>query len=102
AFPRLPATLHTACLRLLWAAGFSAGIESLVHARVRARGAAQALAALAADGPVLLLGHGIMNRLIARELTTLGWMASERQGKGYWQTARIFSTDASCTVAMPQ
>lgn len=36
------------------------------------------------DGPVLLVGHGIMNRLIGKELQALGWTARTRQGSRYW------------------
>ena len=30
------------------------------------------------------MGHGIINRLIARELKSLGWREESQPGKGYW------------------
>jgi len=42
------------------------------------------------NGPVLLMGHGVMNRLIGKELISLGWKVFRRQGNGYWN-ARIYS-----------
>ncbi|MGL5453854.1 MAG: phosphoglycerate mutase [Citrobacter telavivensis] len=43
-----------------------------------------------ANGPVLLMGHGVMNRLIAKELVSMGWKEYRRQGNGYWN-AVIYS-----------
>ncbi|MGZ8951502.1 MAG: histidine phosphatase family protein [Methylobacter sp.] len=52
--------------------------------KTRAKTAARKLVSLAEQGPVLLVGHGIMNRLIAKELIALGWVApAKHQGK-YW------------------
>ena len=42
------------------------------------------------NGPVLLMVHGVMNRLIGRGLISLGWKACRRQGNGYWN-ARVYS-----------
>ena len=43
-----------------------------------------------ANGPVLLMGHGVMNRLIAKELVSMGWKEYRRLGNGYW-SAGIYS-----------
>ncbi|EPP6253016.1 histidine phosphatase family protein, partial [Cronobacter sakazakii] len=37
-----------------------------------------------AQSPVLLMGHGIMNRLIARSLVRQGWREIRKPEKGYW------------------
>ncbi|MPQ50859.1 phosphoglycerate mutase [Citrobacter telavivensis] len=42
------------------------------------------------NGPVLLMGHWVMNRLIAKELVSMGWKEYRRQGNGYWN-AVIYS-----------
>lgn len=65
--------------------------ESLSSAKKLARRAADILInhAKEHDGPVLLIGHGIMNQLIAKELTSLGWKEHTRAGKGYW-SAGVF------------
>jgi len=55
--------------------------------RLRAKAASALLIAHAADGPVLMLGHGIINRLIPRELHTAGWIATGRHRSGHWGTA---------------
>ena len=86
-FPRLPAQLWTVLLRLLWLMGYAGKSESLGIARLRARSAALQLIALAESGTVLLLGHGIMNRLIASELAELGWSSDTAQRGGYWRAA---------------
>ncbi|GKX55309.1 hypothetical protein SOASR030_14210 [Leminorella grimontii] len=72
--------------RLMWLCGMPCKVESLGMAKMRAARAAGILVNLAREynGPVLLMGHGIMNRLIARELMLLGWKEHCRPGKGYW------------------
>ncbi|MCG8708054.1 histidine phosphatase family protein [Brenneria sp. 4F2] len=74
--------------RLIWLCGMSKEAESLSMAKRRARRAADILISHARehDGPILLMGHGIINRLIAKELTSLGWKKRTRAGKGYWST----------------
>ncbi|MFG1175130.1 histidine phosphatase family protein [Erwiniaceae bacterium CAU 1747] len=81
--------------RLLWLCGLSKEVESLAMAKKRARRAAEILVkhATVHSGPVLLMGHGIMNRLIAKELISLGWKQCTRAGKGYWG-ADFFSLDS--------
>lgn len=82
--PWLPAEAWAAIFRLLWLFGYARGSDSLQITRRRARAAAERLVALAARGAVLLVGHGIMNRLIGKELQALGWLARNRQGSRYW------------------
>jgi hypothetical protein len=59
--------------------------------RLGAKAASALLSACAADGPVLLVGHDIMNRLIARELRAAGWSATSRHRSGHWGTAGYHS-----------
>ncbi|WP_277346712.1 histidine phosphatase family protein [Janthinobacterium lividum] len=82
--PCLPPQAWAAIFRILWLCGYARGSDSLTLTRQRARAAAERLVALAAKGPVLLVGHGIMNRLIGKELQALGWLARNRQGSRYW------------------
>ena len=82
--PWLPSQVWAVIFRLLWLFGYARGADSLAITRRRARAAAERLVALAANGPVLLVGHGIMNRLIGKELQALGWLARNRQGSRYW------------------
>ncbi|MFP5390481.1 MAG: histidine phosphatase family protein [Gammaproteobacteria bacterium] len=90
---RLPVAAWAGVARLLWLAGWSGQVESRRAARLRAAWCARRLAELAADGPVLLVGHGIMNRMIAAELCAGGWESCGRAGaryrSGYWSAQRF-------------
>ncbi|ROP61749.1 broad specificity phosphatase PhoE [Enterobacter sp. BIGb0383] len=72
--------------RIMWLCGLSRKVERFRMAKKRAVKAADLLNSLAknANGPVLLLGHGIMNRLIAKELIASGWKEHCHPGKEYW------------------
>lgn len=83
-FPRLLPTFWAAYFRILWFYGYSRNSESFHAAKNRAKAAAYKLVALAEQGSVLLMGHGIMNRLIANELGALGWVGPSKQNSQYW------------------
>lgn len=83
-FPRLPPFVWAAFFRLCWFFGYSQGSESILVAKARAKIAAEKLINFAANGPVLLVGHGIMNRMIAKELVVLGWVSSTKHESKYW------------------
>jgi len=83
----LPLTVWLALLRLLWLCGYAGHVESLTHARARARQAADKLVALSKQGTVLLVGHGIMNKMIARELRKRGWQAEKHASSRHWSSA---------------
>ncbi|NIF22537.1 histidine phosphatase family protein [Candidatus Pantoea multigeneris] len=85
---QLPTTLWLAVLRLLWLCGYQDGqAESLQHARQRAVLAAERLITLSQQGTVLLVGHGIMNKMIARQLRKRGWQAEKHASSRHWSTA---------------
>ena len=86
-FPCLPPRLWAAVFRLLWLLGYARGSDSVRAAQSRARAATRRLVAMAQEGPVLLIGHGIMNRLIAKELLALGWAQRGKHASGYWSTS---------------
>jgi broad specificity phosphatase PhoE len=84
-WPVLPYRLWCAVFRVAWLCGFSAQAESRADAELRARDAAQRLMELARQhGSVLLVGHGVMNRLIARVLLASGAIGPRRLASGYW------------------
>ena len=84
--PKLPASVWAIAFRLAWFLGYSAGTESVRDANARARLAAERLTFLAGEyRSVLLVGHGILNALIARHLLKLGWVGPARPARGYWQ-----------------
>lgn len=83
---RLSPLVWSSMFRVLWLCGLSGNAETLHAAKARAATAAENLATLAGntEGPVLLMGHGIMNRLIARRLLRQGWREIRKPDKGYW------------------
>ncbi|MEM6160250.1 histidine phosphatase family protein [Erwinia sp. P6884] len=86
-YPHLPPSLWLALLRLLWLCGYAGSVESLRQAEQRAALAADKLIELSAQGNVLLLGHGIMNKLIARHLRKSGWLAEKHASSRHWSAA---------------
>lgn len=82
---KLPPALWTALLRVLWLMGYSKDCESKSEAKARAERGAQKLIYLAEkEGSVLLVGHGIVNRYIAKELSAKGWAGPRSPRYGYW------------------
>ncbi|KFN18218.1 phosphoglycerate mutase [Aeromonas bestiarum] len=82
--PRLSPFTWVFILRILWLWGYSHRVESVGTAKMRASAAAERLQSLASEGPVLLLGHGFMNRMIARQLEADGWTRQTGNGSQYW------------------
>lgn len=89
--PPWPAWLDTRLPPLAWAAMFRLArfpgpARPAPATAQRARQAAQRLVELARrHGSVLLVGHGLMGQLIARELRALGWQGPRQPASGYWQ-----------------
>nr|WP_024966947.1 histidine phosphatase family protein [Pantoea sp. IMH] len=86
-YPHLPPSLWLALLHLLWFCGYAGSVESLDQAKQRAALAANKLIELSSRGNVLLLGHGIMNKLIARHLRKSGWLAEKHASSRHWSAA---------------
>jgi broad specificity phosphatase PhoE len=85
-FPRLPLSVWSAIFRTAWFCGYSANSEPLVMARSRARSAASRLIDLASEHQsVFLVGHGVINVLIAKELLLQGWMGPMWPANRYWR-----------------
>lgn len=82
--PRLSPFTWAFILRISWLCGFSGTVESARQARLRASKAAQQLQDLSSTGPVLLLGHGFMNRMIGKQLEASGWTPQMRNANRYW------------------
>ena len=82
--PSLPPKVWAIVLRVLWRCGYAHGAQSHASTRTRAEAAAGKLVLAASAGPVLLVGHAIMNRYIGKELRKLGWTAVSGHGDRYW------------------
>ena len=71
--------------RSRWFCGWSGGVESFAAARSRASRAAAMLVDLArAPGPVAVVGHGMINNLIAWHLRALGWRGPRIPSPRHW------------------
>ncbi|NOX43669.1 MAG: phosphoglycerate mutase family protein [Gammaproteobacteria bacterium] len=83
---KLPISLWVLLLRSLWYVGFSRNGESLSAAKNRAKLAAQELISLAKQfDKVLLVGHGLINYFIAKELLSNNWLGPSSPGRKYWE-----------------
>ena len=83
--PKLSFFTWAIIFRVAWLFGFSNNGESIKKAKGRAVIGAAKLHKLAHENDsVFLLGHGIINRLLAKQLKTLGWKKVENTGEKYW------------------
>jgi broad specificity phosphatase PhoE len=82
---KLRPVLWTGVARAAWLCGWSPGVEGVGAARRRAMRAARTLVKLAAEqGDIVVIGHGLMNALIAVELRALGWRGPRFPSRPHW------------------
>lgn len=95
AYPRMPSRLWRISFRTAWFFGFARHTEPVEESRVRAAAAADKLIALAhTHGTVLLMGHKVMNALIATQLRKRGWKGPALPLlTGYWKPNRYNKPD---------
>lgn len=80
-----PASFWAVVFRVAWFLGYSTGVESYQQAKIRARHCAQRLIKIAQQNDsVVFVGHGFLNRFIAKELTHLGWQGQAKAARAYW------------------
>lgn len=85
-FINLPLKIWVGIFRGLWLLGFSKNTESLAVSRKRAKLATRKLIELAKQhDTVLLVGHGVLNYYIAKELLLANWRGSLNPGRKYWE-----------------
>ena len=86
---RLKAYTWLVVNRIAWFIGIKSEVESFKEAKIRAKHSAKELIDLAIEhNKVVVFGHGLMNKYIAKELEQFGWdRASE--GKSYWSTIKL-------------
>ncbi len=74
-----------AVCRVAWLFGYSRNADGIERDRARAGHAAKWLSVLAdEEDEVVVIGHGIMNRLIIKQLVLSGWSRTESSHEGYW------------------
>lgn len=90
AYPLMPSRFWRIAFRTAWFFGFADNTEPVSESRRRASAAADKLIDLAqTHGSVLLMGHKVMNALIATQLRQRGWQGPAMPLlSGYWQPSR--------------
>jgi hypothetical protein len=82
---KLPANLWAVVLRCLWFCGYSSQSESFSEAKTRAEKASRELVKYAKEHQhIVLVGHGLMNRMIAKELKKMGWKGKKSANSKHW------------------
>ena len=81
---RFSALTWTVIALTLWRLGYSAQCESFVRAKQRARNAVDVLEGQTQQGSVVLVAHGGINRLIAKELRQRGWQGPRLPHSRHW------------------
>jgi broad specificity phosphatase PhoE len=82
---KLPLSVWATVFRVMWIFGYKNNGESLQEAKVRAKKGADKLIEYCEKGnTVTLLGHGLMNRLIGKELLQRGWTTPHKMGISNW------------------
>lgn len=85
---RLSPNAWAVIFRLLWFMGFSSNSESFNDFKLRAKHCTMALEKAASENrDVIFVGHGFMNRFIAKNLLANGWSEHTKGGRGYWGEA---------------
>jgi len=86
----LPWKVYLLIFRLLWLVGMRLNCPGISSDRKRAREGSEYLSHLAKrNGTVLLIGHGVMNRLLCKALQRSGWQVDEKTGSGYWSSITL-------------
>ena len=87
---RLPAGVWVVVARVAWWLNCCRSAEPIAVARARARRATDRLCTLASrHGTVAVIGHGVFNRFIARQLLRRGWQGPRFLPTAYWTAARF-------------
>lgn len=87
-YPKLSLRGWIIIFRILWFFGYANHAEHIKHSRLRALTAAEALITQAQQyGSVLLVGHVLMNRFIAKQLRSTGWHGPKNPGREFWDYA---------------
>lgn len=83
---RLTPDVWSKVFRLFWFSGVSTNAEPVKAFKQRTSMATDKLAQLANNhDSILLIGHGIINRFLAKELISKGWSGEEAPNENkYW------------------
>ncbi|NQY93084.1 MAG: histidine phosphatase family protein [Campylobacteraceae bacterium] len=82
---QLRASFWLVFFRILWFLGYSKNVESYRKAQIRAKEASEILFDFAKEGQsVVLVGHGLMNKLIVKELLGKNCIKLKSTGSNNW------------------
>ena len=96
----MPWSVLLMVFRLAWLLGYRSNAPGLRCDLERAEHAAALLNDRASQHVVVqVFGHGIMTRLIVRELVKAGWAIQTKTGSGYW--SRIVMAHLATRTAYP-
>jgi broad specificity phosphatase PhoE len=85
-YPKLTVFTWGIFFRVLWYLGYSNRADSITSVKRRAETAAVKLKQMADEhGSVILIGHGIINRFVAKKLRYNGWRGPKNPGYNYWE-----------------
>ena len=85
-YPKLTVFTWGIFFRVLWYLGYSNRAEPITFVKQRAETAAIKLKEIADErGSVMLIGHGIINRFVAKKLRNNGWSGPKNPGYNYWE-----------------
>jgi len=98
---RLPISAWSVMFRIGWVFGFHQNAHRVRDIAERSRLATKVLIDQAEEhGDVLLMGHGILNRMIANQLGKEHWRMTSTDGDGYWSYT-IFEDPVSAQAHGP-
>lgn len=82
---KLPLVLWAVIFRAMWLFGYKNNGESIKDAKIRAKkGASKLIESCKNGSSVTLLGHGLINKLIGKELLKQGWKIQGKMGNSNW------------------
>jgi len=91
---KLSPKLWAVFFRMLWLIGYSKYSESFKSAKYRAEIAVNQLIDLSKiHDEVIIVGHGIFNRLLVKELLKKGWNGPKKPSSQYWGSSIYESND---------
>jgi broad specificity phosphatase PhoE len=83
--PAFSSNVWAVLCRLFWFAGLTSNAESFAEAKLRATHATEQLIKFAQEhDQIIFVGHGLLNRFIAKTLLKRGWLGPTSPGKKYW------------------
>jgi len=89
-FVKLPWRIFLVIYRIAWYFGYRKNVAGKLADIARSKAGADLIEQhLTGDRPVVVIGHGIMLRLIKQQLSARGWIKETESGSGYWSITAL-------------